>query len=164
MLVRDSGVIFWFSQSENCCFCKCTESVLTSVGYIRLACRPFGVKQLPELLQWRHNERDAVSNHQPHDCLLNRLFRHRSKKISKLHVTGLCEGNSPVTGEFPHKGPVTRKMFSFDDATKPILIYWQVGHNNKFHSNFVRNSNISIEGNARRNVVCEMLVFSFRPY
>ena len=32
---------------------------------------------------------------------LNCLFRHKSKKISKLRVTGLCEGNSPVTGEFP---------------------------------------------------------------
>ena len=30
-----------------------------------------------------------------------RLFRCRSKKTSKLRVTGLCEGNSPVTGEFP---------------------------------------------------------------
>ena len=29
------------------------------------------------------------------------LFRRRSKKTSKLRVTGLCEGNSPVTGEFP---------------------------------------------------------------
>ena len=35
-----------------------------------------------------HNERDDVSNHQPHDCLLNRLFRRRSKKTSKLRVTG----------------------------------------------------------------------------
>ena len=52
-------------------------------------------------LHWRHNERDGISNHQPHDCLFNRLFRHRSKKTSKLHVTGLCEGNLPVTGEFP---------------------------------------------------------------
>ena len=52
-------------------------------------------------LQWRHYERDGVSNHQPHDCLLNRLFRRRSKKASKLCVTGLCVGNSPVTGEFP---------------------------------------------------------------
>ena len=52
-------------------------------------------------LQWRHNERDGVSNHQPHDCLLNHLFRHRSKKTSKLRVNGLCGGNSPVTGEFP---------------------------------------------------------------
>ena len=30
-----------------------------------------------------------------------RLFRHRWKKTSKLRVTGLCEGNSPVTDEFP---------------------------------------------------------------
>ena len=53
------------------------------------------------ILLWRHNERIRVSNHQPHDCLLNRLFRHRSKKTSKLCVTGLCTGNSSVTGEFP---------------------------------------------------------------
>ena len=52
-------------------------------------------------LQWRHNGRDGVSNHQPHDCLLNRLFRRRSKKTSKLRVTGLCAGNSLVTSEFP---------------------------------------------------------------
>ena len=52
-------------------------------------------------LVWRHNERDGVSNHERHDCLLNRLFRHRSKKTSKLRVTDLCAGNSPVTGEFP---------------------------------------------------------------
>ena len=52
-------------------------------------------------LQWRHNGNDSVSNHQPHDCLLNHLFRRRSKKTSKLRVTGLCAGNSPGTGEFP---------------------------------------------------------------
>ena len=52
-------------------------------------------------LEWRHYQGDGVSNHQPHDCLLNRLFRRRSKKTSKLRVTGLCPGNSPVTGEFP---------------------------------------------------------------
>ena len=51
-------------------------------------------------LKWRHNGRDSVSNHQPHDCLLNRLFRRRSKKTSKLRVTGLGVGNSPGTGEF----------------------------------------------------------------
>ena len=52
-------------------------------------------------LPGNHDERDGVSNHQPHDCLLNRLFRRRSKKTSKLRVTGLCAGNSSVTGEFP---------------------------------------------------------------
>ena len=53
------------------------------------------------VLQWRNNEHDGVSNHQPHDCLLKHLFRRRSKETSKFRVTGLCAGNSPVTGEFP---------------------------------------------------------------
>ena len=52
-------------------------------------------------LQWRHNGRDGVLNHQPHHCLLNRVFRRNSKKSPKLRVTGFCAGNSPVTGEFP---------------------------------------------------------------
>ena len=52
-------------------------------------------------LQWRHSGSDGVSNHQTRDCFLNRLFRRRSKKTSKLRVTGLCAGNSPETGEFP---------------------------------------------------------------
>ena len=52
-------------------------------------------------LQWRHNGCDGVPNHQPHHRLLNRLLRRRSKKTSKLRVTSLCDGNSPLTGEFP---------------------------------------------------------------
>ena len=52
-------------------------------------------------LRWRHNGCDGVSNHQPHACLLSRLFRRRSKKTSKLRVAGLCVGNSPGTVEFP---------------------------------------------------------------
>ena len=52
-------------------------------------------------LRWRHNGRDGLSNHQPHDCLLNCLFRRSSKKTPNLRVTGLCAGNSPGTGEFP---------------------------------------------------------------
>ena len=58
------------------------------------ACRSFS-------LRWRHNGHDSVLNHQPHDCLLNRLVRRKSKKTSKLCVTGLCARNSPGTGEFP---------------------------------------------------------------
>ena len=42
--------------------------------------------------QWRHNEGNGVSNHQRLDCLLNRLFTRRSKKTSKLRVTGLTKG------------------------------------------------------------------------
>ena len=67
-------------------------------------------------LHWRHNDHNGVSNHQLHGCLLNRLFGRRSKKTSKLRVTGLCVGNSPGPVNSPHKGPVTRKMFPFDDV------------------------------------------------
>ena len=52
-------------------------------------------------LQWRHDERNGVSNHRHVHCLLNHLFGRRSKKTSKPRVTGLCKGNQPVTGEFP---------------------------------------------------------------
>ena len=52
-------------------------------------------------LQWRHNDHDGVSNHQPHGCLLNRLFRRRSKKTSKPRVTRLLWGEFTGTGEFP---------------------------------------------------------------
>ena len=33
---------------------------------------------------------------------------------SKLRVTGLWEGNPPM--DYSRKGPVTRKMFKFDDV------------------------------------------------
>ena len=71
--------------------------------------------------RWRHNDHDGVSNHQPHGCLLNRLFRRRLKKTSKLRVTGLCVGNSSRPVNSPHKGPVTRKMFPFDDVIMSVF-------------------------------------------
>ena len=55
---------------------------------------------------------DGVSNHQPRDCLLKRLFRRRSKKTSKLRVTGLCVGNSPGTGEFTAQMASNAENFS----------------------------------------------------
>ena len=58
-------------------------------------------ENVPMSLRWRHNDHAGVSNHQPHGCLLNRLFSRKSKKTSKLRVTGLCAGNSPGIGEFP---------------------------------------------------------------
>ena len=64
----------------------------------------------------RHNGRDSISNHQLHLCLLNRLFMHRWTKTSKLCVTGLCAGNSPVAGEFP------AQMVS---NTENVPIWWR---------------------------------------
>ena len=56
-------------------------------------------------------DHDDVSYHQPHGCLLNRLFRPRSKKTSKLRVTGLCVGNSPRPVNPRTKGQLRGKCF-----------------------------------------------------
>ena len=73
-------------------------------------------------LRWRHNDHAGVSNHQPPGCLLNRLFRRKSKKTSKLRVTGLCAGNSPGTGEF------SAQMASYAEN---VSIWWR--HHAKLH-------------------------------
>ena len=67
-------------------------------------------------LRWRHNGHDSVSNHQPPDCLLSRLFRRKSKKTSKRPSLAFVRWihRGPVNS--PHKWPVTRKMFPFDDV------------------------------------------------
>ena len=76
-------------------FCDC---VIPSYGFDMII---YSFPNFTVSLQWRHNWCDGVSNHQPHHCLLNRLFRRRSKKTSNPRVTGPCVGISPVTGEFP---------------------------------------------------------------
>ena len=79
-------------------------------------------------LRWRHNECDSVSNHQPNNCLLNRLpgadqSKHQSS-ASLAIVLGIHRG--PVNS--PHKWPVTRKMFPFDDVIMYIQISFQQFH------------------------------------
>ena len=71
--------------------------VLVKFGILTGSCCRSETKSL----QWCHNQCNGISYHQPHVCLLNHLFKRRSKKTSKLRITGLCEGNSLVTGEFP---------------------------------------------------------------
>ena len=69
-------------------------------------------------LQWRHNERGSISNHQRLHCLLNCRFRHRSKKHQSSAPVAFVRW--PVNS--PHKRPLTRKMFPFDDV---IMKRWQ---------------------------------------
>ena len=64
-------------------------------------------------LQWRHNERDSVSNYLSLDCLLNRLVRRRSKKTSNSASLAFVRGIHQWPVNSPHKGPVTRNIFPF---------------------------------------------------
>ena len=66
--------------------------------------------------QWHHNERDGISNHQPKNCLLNCLFRSRSKKHQSSVSLAFVQGMHQWTVNSLHKGPLMRKMFPFDDV------------------------------------------------
>ena len=95
---------------------------------------------IQDALQWRHDERDGVSYHRRPYCLLYCCFRRRSQKTSKLRVTGLCEGNSPVTGEFPAQKASNAENASIwlrhhgalityiQRGKYYILTYWQLDH------------------------------------
>ena len=75
-------------------------------------------------LQWRHNGPDGVSNHQPRACLLNRLFWHRSKRNQSSASLAFVRGIHRWPVNSPHKGPVTRKMFPFDDVIMLTHYVW----------------------------------------
>ena len=59
--------------------------------------------------------------------------RHRSKKTSKLHLTDLSVGNSPVIGEFPAQKTSNTEMFPLDDV---IMLCWQHFWMHFFYQNF----------------------------
>ena len=101
------------SGAFRICICICTHHGCAG-WYTELSISLWCGRRVS--LHWRHNDYGGVSNHQTHKCLLNRLCRRSSKKTPKLCVTGLCAGKSPGPANSPHKGPVTRKMFPFDDV------------------------------------------------
>ena len=67
-------------------------------------------------LQWHHNGHDSVSNHQSYGCLFNHLFRRRSRKYQSSASLAFVRGIHRWPVNSPHKWPVTRKMFPFDDV------------------------------------------------
>ena len=88
---------------------------------------------MTNLLQWRHNGHDGVSNHQRNDCLLNSSFRRRSKKTPKTRVAGLCDGIAPVTGEFPAERTSNTENASLwwrhhkhNDTKRYIIMLWSL--------------------------------------
>ena len=119
MEVRNPGVVFLqcYEYGKPCydnvpdCIYPPDEhhyyhyQILLNQRWVQVFCNAFIASRLESVIAipWRlgHNGPYGVSNYQPHDCLLNRLLSHVSKKTPKLRAIGFCAGNSPVTGEFP---------------------------------------------------------------
>ena len=75
------------------------------------------------VLQWRHNEREGVLNYQRLDYLLDRVCRRKKQtkhqcSASLAFVRGIHRG--PANS--PHKRPVTRKKFAFDNIIMWFLV------------------------------------------
>ena len=66
-----------------------TRTSLYTTAYRRYTYQQFSIP-----LQWRHNGRNSVSNHQPRDCLLNRLIKAHIKENIK------APRHWPLYGEF----------------------------------------------------------------
>ena len=126
MLVFIDWMSCYTSVSVSICACG-WYYVLIWLRYCYVcSARLWRISLIP--LQWRLNERNGVSNHRRLDCLLNCLLGRRSKKTSKLWpLWGIHQW--PL--DFPHKEPVTWKMFPFDDAiidsTVVILLHFIQG-------------------------------------
>ena len=73
-------------------------------------------------LQWRHDERDGVSNQQHRDCLLNRLGADQRKHQSYASLA-FVRGIHRLPVNYPHKGQSTRKIFPFDDVIMSLGSY-----------------------------------------
>ena len=67
-------------------------------------------------LRWRHNGHDGVSNHQPHHCLLTVYSGADQRKHQSSASLAFMRRI--------HRGPVARKMFSFDDV---IMMHASLG-------------------------------------
>ena len=83
------------------------ESLVIALGHVL-------VRMRIDSLQWRHYGYDSVSNHQRHDCLLNRLFTQIKKIKAPRHW--------PLYGEFTGTGEFPAQMASNADN---VSIWWR---------------------------------------
>ena len=99
-VIQISLTLRHFEYTHDMCLLMTNDIIQTNLFLAKLILS-LAPLLIHKSLKWHYNERDGVSNHWHLHCLLNCWFRCRSKKTSKLHVTGHCAGDSPVTGEFP---------------------------------------------------------------
>ena len=115
--------LFKFKSSEFVSYNFASE-----MRYVRTRCPSSNISirlKTPSIdqliaLQWRHNGRDSVSNHQPHHCLLNDYSDADQRKHQSSASLAFVWGSHRGPVNFPHKWPVMRKMFPFDD----VIMAW----------------------------------------
>ena len=78
-------------------------------------------------LQWRHNGHDGVSNHQ-FTIVYSTVYSGANRKTHQSSASlAFVRGIHRWPVNSPHKWPVTRKMFPFDDVIMGWIIYTRPG-------------------------------------
>ena len=96
---------------------------------------PRYLRHLVKSLQWRHNERDGVSNHQPHSIVYSGADQRKHQSSASLaFVQGIHR--RPVN--YPHKGPLRRKMLPFHSTRMMATscrhhLCWMMSPNQRNH-------------------------------
>ena len=75
-----------------------------------------------DLKQRRHNDNDDVSNHQRPDYLLNLCWSADQRQNQSSESLAFVRGVHRWLVNSPHKGPVLRKMFPFDEVIMTRVI------------------------------------------
>ena len=98
--------MFSLAAPDVVTLCKCChfDDILPLAAITKISWKRWHFRFSNMPLQWRHNERDGVPNHQ------------RRRSNIKLRVTRLCAGYSPVTGEFPAQRA---------SNTKNVSLWWR---------------------------------------
>ena len=104
----DFGADKWFWDLELFCHCRVCDIPVIKYGnqfgywYSIVHYRTILLTvELKQSLQWRHNERDGVSNHQPHDWLLNLYSGADQRKPQSSVSLSFVREIPRATGEFP---------------------------------------------------------------
>ena len=86
----------WLMSQETCCWKL--AMIRQWSGVLPPYAESFRTQHMFSIsIQWRHNEHDGATNHQPHECLL----KVRIKENIKAPRHWPLWGNSSVSGEFP---------------------------------------------------------------
>ena len=119
-LLFTTSIIFYiiiiYGKSVFTCYPNtCTSNIFESlINHLMSSWWSWGLSGT--LHEWRHNVRDGVSNHQPHECLLNSFIQGADqRKYQRFASLAFVRGIHPWPVISPHKGPITRKMFPYDD-------------------------------------------------
>ena len=144
LLITTDFFFIWFDNDD-----LIITSALWRSLYHPTSSNTFGQWNFTPTLQWRHNEHGGVSNHRRLDCLVNRLFRRRSKKTLKLRVAGLCEENPAVTGGVPSQRA---------SKAENVSTWWR-NHGLGLHVGFIHYTDVTMSPMASQ-ITCLGIVYS----